>query len=206
MVNVRWRLSSLRLSILFRFSRLPLENRGEQTRAVRGLRQSGGFFHDLVDSPFLPFYFFLHQLFPPFSCSSCSHGIVQSRTSLSHRYLMARAKSPITQLPWCMYRTYVYMHTYVRWRSRVDISRECEGLSNLHASIFTCTSFFLLLLSSRYTCLTLNYNLRVYGMTNLNSLIVYYYFSVLLSSRLLLFLSVVSQISIGSSHNVQRVF
>ena len=103
---------------------------------------------------------------------------------------MARAKSPITQLPWCMYRTYVYMHIYVpstRWRSRVDISRESEGLSNLHASIFTCTSFFLLLLSSRYTCLTLNYNLRVYGMTNLNSLIVYYYFSVLLSSRLLLF-------------------
>lgn len=144
----------------FSFSYLLLENRSEQTRATWGLWQSGRFFYDLVDSPFLPSYFFLHQLFPFFSCSSCNHAIVQSRTSLSHRYLMARAKSPITQLPWCMYRTYVdtrmqYFHTRV-------IS-DCVGVpdtrrrSNLHASTFSIFfPFCSYRLYTRYASLRLN--------------------------------------------------
>lgn len=98
-----------RTSILFPFCLPPLENRAEQTGEAWGLRQSGGFFHRLVDSPFLLASSLLFLLALPISPSFfrflryCSHGIVESCTSLSHRYLMARVKSPITQLPCCTY-------------------------------------------------------------------------------------------------------
>lgn len=158
-----------------------LENRGEQTRKASRLQQSGGFFHDLVDFPFL-----LALPTLPLSLShplrDCSHRIVESCTSLSHRYLMARVKSPITQLP-C--RTYVpayvahvryvpSVYTFLHARSRGCVGaqaregprictlyaarsypRFCLSAANVRCTNDTGTS-------ANQTCLVLNYNLRIY--------------------------------------------